>query len=594
MIKGDWGAGKTFLIKSFIAKLKDTGHITPIYISLYGKAASSQIDDDIFQKLHPILGSKGVKILGLVAKGLIKSATKIDLGKIETVTFNAELPSVNISEMFPSPTECLIVFDDLERCSIPLIDVLGYINSFVEHESVKVIVIANEKDIESRGEFERYKITKEKIIGKTLEVRSIETLAIHKFVNSVRDERTKEFMKTEVDQIIDIHKRSESNNLRILQQGIWDFERLSSCFSERHWESAAAMRWALVVILALSYEFKKGRLSEEDLHSVIVNNVARMTPLDNKAAPATNADQVRDRYPNVDFDQVVLSPTTVANLLLRGWIDRANVASEVDASSFFADPAQEPAWRTVLQVWQLPDERIAEASRVLETQFLNREYDVPGGMFQVFGARLFLSEVGLIAKSKKHVQDECIEYIDNLHYTKRIRNKYLEETSVGAFGGWSGYTFACGETNEFKEIVAHYKIVVEKVAEELLPSVSENLLKLLSKDPNEFAKNISHNSHDSGLYLDVPVLKHIQPMDFAEAILCLKPEHIGQVFVALSIRYDGVQSNAGLISELPWIEQVLSVLEKKLETLSPISRFRVQNCCNRYLRPRIQIVSGRT
>ena len=38
----------------------------------------------------------------------------------------------------------MIVFDDLERCSIDITDLLGYINSFVEHEGVKVVVLADE------------------------------------------------------------------------------------------------------------------------------------------------------------------------------------------------------------------------------------------------------------------------------------------------------------------------------------------------------------------------------------------------------------------------------------------------------------------
>jgi len=69
MINGPWGVGKTFLIKSFISSLKNKKSITPIYISLYGKSTASQIDEDIFQQLHPILGSKGVKLLGFQNAG---------------------------------------------------------------------------------------------------------------------------------------------------------------------------------------------------------------------------------------------------------------------------------------------------------------------------------------------------------------------------------------------------------------------------------------------------------------------------------------------------------------------------------------------
>jgi hypothetical protein len=211
----------------------------------------------------------------VVAKGLLKTATKIDLSKFETVAVNAELPSVNLKSIFPSPKDCLIVFDDLERCSIPISDTLGYINSFVEHEKVKVIVIANEKDIENRGEYERYKTIKEKLIGKTLEIRPTESIVSRHFIGLLRDKRIKEFLGGEIEQIIDIHHRSESNNLRVLRQGIWDFERLATCFSDRHWTSLEAMRQVLRVILSLSFEIRLCRLSQQELPALSENIIVR-------------------------------------------------------------------------------------------------------------------------------------------------------------------------------------------------------------------------------------------------------------------------------------------------------------------------------
>ena len=43
--------------------------------------------------------------------------------------------------------ESILIFDDLERCDCPANEILGYINSFVEHENMKVIIVANQKEI---------------------------------------------------------------------------------------------------------------------------------------------------------------------------------------------------------------------------------------------------------------------------------------------------------------------------------------------------------------------------------------------------------------------------------------------------------------
>lgn len=46
----------------------------------------------------------------------------------------------------------IFVFDDLERCDCPLNEVFGFLNELVEHESTKVILIANEKELSDAAE----------------------------------------------------------------------------------------------------------------------------------------------------------------------------------------------------------------------------------------------------------------------------------------------------------------------------------------------------------------------------------------------------------------------------------------------------------
>src|SRR5262249_51412295 len=153
-----------------LKEMKDDEYVKRTYVSLYGKNELNQIDEEIFQKLHPFLGSKGVKLLGAVAKGILKTTTNINLGSGETISINSQLPDVKLGGLFPTPNDCVIVFDDLERCSIDITDLLGYINSFVEHEGVKVIVLADGGQFVNRSDYDKYKIIKEKTIGKTLEV----------------------------------------------------------------------------------------------------------------------------------------------------------------------------------------------------------------------------------------------------------------------------------------------------------------------------------------------------------------------------------------------------------------------------------------
>ena len=43
----------------------------------------------------------------------------------------------DLLSQFMSLESSILIFDDLERCNIPVNEVLGYINGFVEHQAMK-------------------------------------------------------------------------------------------------------------------------------------------------------------------------------------------------------------------------------------------------------------------------------------------------------------------------------------------------------------------------------------------------------------------------------------------------------------------------
>lgn len=47
----------------------------------------------------------------------------------------------------------VVIMDDLERCECPINEVLGYINSIIEHSKIKVIIVANEEEISQSSLF---------------------------------------------------------------------------------------------------------------------------------------------------------------------------------------------------------------------------------------------------------------------------------------------------------------------------------------------------------------------------------------------------------------------------------------------------------
>lgn len=183
MITGEWGSGKTYFIKNnVISELENYQQKKIVYISLYGLNSIEEINKLVFMNI--ILGSEksnkmekviepGVNLLAGIVKPFIPIPDVIkDKKNIE-----------NIMEIFTKnfKTENIVlVFDDLERCSCPIEEIFGYLNTFVEQNKNKIILIANEKEIGSQS-YEKnnrkkkkddlanhYLLIKEKLVGITL------------------------------------------------------------------------------------------------------------------------------------------------------------------------------------------------------------------------------------------------------------------------------------------------------------------------------------------------------------------------------------------------------------------------------------------
>ncbi|MCM1050208.1 MAG: KAP family NTPase [Clostridiales bacterium] len=160
MIDGEWGCGKTYFIKERLCgelkkhekdkAEKQQGYKSKgiIYLSLYGVQSLEEVSKQILMESYLTKAGR--------AKGFLKKGTEIT-GKMLPVLFDIlkpvtrlELESKNLLdalEGFFSLKESILIFDDLERCNCPVNEILGYINTFVEHEKMKVIIVANQKEI---------------------------------------------------------------------------------------------------------------------------------------------------------------------------------------------------------------------------------------------------------------------------------------------------------------------------------------------------------------------------------------------------------------------------------------------------------------
>ena len=81
----------------FCASRKDANKHKPLYVSLYGVKDPSEIGDQLFQQLHPILGHKATRLFGAVLRSAVKSTIKVDIG--HAVQLTGALPDLDLSSM---------------------------------------------------------------------------------------------------------------------------------------------------------------------------------------------------------------------------------------------------------------------------------------------------------------------------------------------------------------------------------------------------------------------------------------------------------------------------------------------------------------
>ena len=154
MINGEWGSGKTYFwnnkVKSKIESIDINGkRYKTIYMSLYGISNLDDISKKIFIEMNPNLNKSIRKILDSRHMSSIPEYVKTGIDMANSFGFMAQNDKVDYSNFFDIDDKVLC-FDDLERANVDVIDVLGYINNFVEHDHIKTIIICNEKELSKK------------------------------------------------------------------------------------------------------------------------------------------------------------------------------------------------------------------------------------------------------------------------------------------------------------------------------------------------------------------------------------------------------------------------------------------------------------
>ena len=239
LLKGKWGCGKTHFsnhwIDTYQKQEAEDKVLEPVYVSLYGLSETKQITTAINRVLYPILYGKAAKAGKTFLKFMSAIVLKcdVDWNKDGNSDFSMDL-GLDALSIFKSEDEQvkkgnLLIFDDLERCDIPMKKLLGYLNFFVEQCNCHLIVIGDEDKIAEGENKKIFGEFKEKTIGREFEIATDIHSALDTFVNQTPKN---DFVVGHQEQIEKFFAMTECDNLRILRQALWDFSRFEESMTD--------------------------------------------------------------------------------------------------------------------------------------------------------------------------------------------------------------------------------------------------------------------------------------------------------------------------------------------------------------------------
>lgn len=521
LLCGEWGVGKTHFIDEYIEK-KSCRDLRLIKISLFGLKNTSEINSNIFQKLHPVLGSKGAKLAGNIIKGAFSMGVKLDLnsdGNSES-TLNTKLDKLNFSDFFSDKKtkEIALVFDDLERSKISTVEVLGFINELVEISQVKVILIANEKVLIEGSDEGVYKEFKEKVIGKTFEIK-------HDFSSVLCDFLDGSSLSEYKDIIQNVYTRSNFKNLRKFKQTIDDFQYLTENIDDKYKDNDQFYKQLVRCFFALSIEVKEGSLSEEELRKNVPFR---------KNSEKTND----DIYTKYFSEQARLYDGDIwSNIMFKGNLDGIN--EETSKLALFVEKVEKeiPSWVKLWNFKELEDEEFSSLMEEVESELKCLTENV---------LSIYLHKIALVVYfSKNGLSKICIDEIKDIvqQYIAKHRNSVFWKThlvSTNSFSNGTGYGYFNEQDSDFislKNLIVRenensYNEEIQKVKVREAENIVDSIVSSMKSDFDDGFTDMLLN-----VYEFKPILNKIDPKVFVCALIDANNATIGKINDVICQRY---------------------------------------------------------
>lgn len=273
MLTADWGTGKSYYIQNelipFLGK-EENGCCPCIVVSLYGLKSVDEISKSLYLESRMKFlakNSEGIATGKFAVRTIVKGITSflgVDLSKTED-ELQELYQSVDLSGK-------LIIFEDIERSGISILEILGYVNSLVEQDGVRVLLVANEDEImkyhisEPDKNGKTYKIpdenteiyleTKEKTVSDTISYCGDINRAISNLILSFGNETLNNFSSEDkTNDIVTMMTLRKNFNLRTF---IFACQKISDIYNKLGAIDEETAQTIFFSVLSFSMQIKSG------------------------------------------------------------------------------------------------------------------------------------------------------------------------------------------------------------------------------------------------------------------------------------------------------------------------------------------------
>ena len=454
LITGCWGSGKTYFVSQYMGGKKvhkvrdwlmDSVNRTVVYISLFGVKSREDIEDRIFEVLHPHLRETKDSYFAKSGISLIKALASLtpltkDLGvhACDAMTlFNDGL----CKKAKNSKKGLAVVFDDVERTDMDTPELLGYINEYVEHLGVSCILLADKERWDeanampvNRPTLHRLASTQEKVIGKIFNIQTTidEVLAAWLKDDKFLDARLLKILRENEPIIKEVIQRSGVNNFRSLKHTLLElkrFVRITSIWKYLEKQEFTAL--FLREFIALRYSIYIGVLKASDIGAS--NYLAK---IQDKTVEDSPYDKFKKKYQGFDF----LSEYSVD--YSKSWIKyfEENVISIEVVNNVARDEiwfkGHDKYWMSKVGDFFMFDED-ADGIEALETFYksVNKGKILnANNLYYLYYKLVFFADIGALKENKAEFQTLILDYARK--YAKYFKSYKMDpaEQYVSFFG----------------------------------------------------------------------------------------------------------------------------------------------------------------